>query len=696
MSRRVFLLCGLGVLLLPSLWAAPLQRWTLTERLGYAWTRELISYPLPAALKLAPGKERAYTVRDETGAALPFQFYADPERPARVSLLLLVDLPPYATRTFALEKGKNPAVAPADLTLKRDGERYLATFGRAAARLAGPVTVKPGTPFARCPAPIRAVKGASGAWLGDGTLAGAMPVTRYACVVEANGPLVAQLRVRYEFGPRKCYQVRLRMIAGEAVVLVEEAYALADDELARATFAAPPDLAPEVGTPSNYSDWLVRKGIGWNSIPTEVAHYPCFRFNFTKGLAHPRVRGYGIGQAKAIYGRADLAAAKDDWRLGLVLTPYQERGRRGGAIGFDTADGEDYLGLFYRFGSRWGHPNESRVLLPWLDEGVVGHFTAGEGRREWGLLVTEAGPQHDEVSQKAGGRRFSSLQHACAKFGETPLDKVKDWTLRWTLPADASFPRVFYTPESLARMRKAFPDLPNTVKTLMQEDREAHAYLTGNAAQLKQAYTQCLATLRASAHDFLDGGHNTMNTYTHRFQEILRGSGRALDIALACPDLTPEERARALAVVAFLAYKQSDPDYWPYRAYGGGPSNPNMMSIAGSALATSAAVLAGHPRQRAWLELCRRLVSADIMNSISADGAWLESPGYQGAGNTPMNETVLILRGAGVVDLTADPVYGKRLQDVSTYFANLLTPPDPRFNGQRKPMALGGNTPFWN
>ncbi|OPZ82557.1 MAG: hypothetical protein BWY76_02676 [bacterium ADurb.Bin429] len=282
------------------------------------------------------------------------------------------------------------------------------------------------------------------------------------------------------------------------------------------------------------------------------------------------------------------------------------------------------------------------------------------------------------------------------KFGETPLDKVKGWTLRWPLPAAAHFPRVFYSPESLARMKEAFPGLSDEVKKLLRSDMEAFAFLTGDQAQLKQAYTGHLASLRTSAYDFLDGGHNTMNTYTHRFQEILRGSARALDIALSCPNLTPEERERALAVVAFLAYKQSDPDYWPYRAYGGGPSNPNMMSIACSALATGSAMLAGHPQQRDWLELCRRLVSADIMSSISKDGAWLESPGYQGAGNTPINETVLILRNAGVVNLTADPVYGKRLQDVSTYFANLLTPPDPRFNGQRKPMALGDNTPFWN
>ena len=80
----------------------------------------------------------------------------------------------------------------------------------------------------------------------------------------------------------------------------------------------------------------------------------------------------------------------------------------------------------------------------------------------------------------------------------------------------------------------------------------------------------------------------------------------------------------------------------------------------------------------------------------SPSGAWLESPGYQGAGNTPINMTVLILKNAGVVDLVKDPVYGQRLMAVSTYCANLLTPPDPRFGGKRMPMALGDNVPFFN
>jgi hypothetical protein len=684
----LFVLLGLTGLAV----AAPTASWRLTEHLGYTWTHELITYPLPAGLDLAPGEEKEYILRDDTGTALPFQVLD--QHGARV-VALLVDLPPYATRTFTLTRERATVTAPV-LTVTRDGDSLLLDTGATAVRVAGPSRVKPGTPFAQCPVPIQAVRGVSGAWLGAGTLLGEQPVIAYTSEIEARGPLVAQVRVRYDFGPRQCYQVRIRVIAGEPVVLVEEEFALSADELAAMRFVQPPNLAPEIGTPSNYSDWLVNKGIGWNDISTDLTHCPCFRFNFTQGMDVPRVRGYGVGQAKAVYTRKDLASAEKDWRLGFVLTPYQERGRRGGAIGFESTTGKDYLGLFYRFGSRWVHPNENRVLLPWLDEGVVGHFAAGEGRREWGLYLGETGPQNDEYAQKGNERSYAALQRICAKYGETPLDKVKEWALAWDLPADAVYPRIFYTPASLARMKKEFPGLPGDVKKLLQGDRHAYAYLTGNDAELKTAFANNTAGLRLSAVDFLNGGHNTYNTYTHRYQEICRSYGRALDITLTAPGITPEERQHALAVVAFLAYKLQDQDYWPYRAYGGGPSNPNMMSISCNALATLAALLPDHPAQRDWFALCRRLVSADIMNSISPAGAWLESPGYQGAGNTPINETVLILKNAGVVNLADDPVYGQRLQAVSTYFANLLTPPDLRFQGRRMPMALGDNTPFWN
>ena len=672
------------------------QSWEIKDSLGHGWTNELVFFPVNDSNAVA-GNESKYSVTDESGQLLPFQFCrrlrsaGTPED----CLALLIDLPPNSTRRFALSAEKSTVPGRGDVRVRMDKGSLELAAGRTAVRIAAADGFKPGAPFERLPAPIQAVQGLSGRWLGEGSLKGSWPVRSFRVQVDAAGPLFAQATIRYEFDDRKFYQVCVRVVSGEEVVLVAEDFALSAAELKTTVFAVPPDLAPEPGTPSALSDWLLRRGMGWQDVITATTNYPCFRFNFFKNWEADRATKYDLAGG-TVLTRQGVGAGTNDWRQGMVLTPYQGRGNRVVAVGFDApGKSSDYLGLFERFLSRWQHPNENQVPLPWLDEGVVGHFMAFEGHREWGLMVGDSSAGAVEKAKKHGGSVFAPIRLAQVKHGATPLDKVKDWTLDWELPAGTTYPRLYYTPASIARMKHDYVDLPADIKALIHSDPPAEALLTGDEAGLKKTLGQ-ISELRNSAITFLTGGHDTADTYTHRFQEIVRHGATAVDIGLAAGSVLADERRQALAVVAFLAYKLSDPDYWAYHGYGGGPSNPNMMSIATDALAQCAALCAGHPRQAEWFELCRRLVCADILMSISPSGAWLESPGYQGAGNTAINMTVLILKNAGVVDLVKDPLYGQRLLAVSTYYANLLTPPDPRFGGKRMPMALGDNVPFFN
>lgn len=677
--------------------AKELHRWEVTESLGHHWRNELVFFPVtvPEARR---GNEAKFSVTDTTGKALPFQFWhrSVPGGGEIPSVSLLIDLAPYASRSFVLTDEPKTVQAPQDLRVDSDKAHYILLAGRTGARVAGRVHLEEDTPFEKLPAPIQGILGVSRVWLGRGSLLGEFPVQQLATEIEARGPLFAQVKVRYQFGPRKFYQVRVRVIAGEDVVLVEEDFALSEQELRDATFVTPPDLAPEIGTPSPLTDWLVNKGMGWIDVVADLGRYPCFRLDFFKDLGADRARGYALG-GQTVFDRKSLADASEDWRLGLVLTPFQARGRRVCMAGFDAKEGgKDYLGIFHRYLGRWRYPNENRVPIPWLEDGVAAHFFAFEGHREWGLMVTEAGAHNDDVKGEHGRSEFAAIRKSQVKHGETPLDKVKDWVLEWDLPADTAYPHLYYTPGSVARMKRDFPQLPGEIQTILKSDYPTHALLTGDEVGLKKAFEEGHARLRVSVEAFLQGGHNTIDSYTHRFQEIVRHAVPILDIGMAGKSISPKERKRALAVAAFLAYKISDPDYWAYRGYGGGPSNPNMMGIATNALAMCAAMCPGHPKRQEWLKLCERLVCADILMSIGPEGAWLESPGYQGAGNTPVNMTVLILKNAGVVDLTKHPVFGKRLLAVSRYFANLLTPPDPRFENRRMPMALGDNIPYFN
>jgi len=675
--------------------ARDLATWTLRENLGHQWQNELVFFPVNDKGCVA-GQEPQFSVVDDDQQPLEFQFWQEPGTTRR-AVALLIDLPAYATRTFTLRDTVAAAPTPNELALEETPDSYVMKAGwYTQVRIPRSTGFQSETSFAVLPAPILAVVGADARWLGRGTLSGEFPVQTFTTILEARGPVFLQARIRYDFGPRKFYQMRIRVIAGEDVVLVEEDSALSAAELAATPMVVPPDLAPETGTPSPLTDWLVNQGMGWNNVVTDTSTYPCFRFNFCAGWNADRVTKYDLNGGKT-FTRSQLTKTLTDWRLGLVLTPFQARGRRVTASGFRGGTGRqdvDCLGVFSRFLGRWTHANENRVPMPWLDDGVTAHFFAFEGHREWGLATAE--PVHDlpEKNIKHGKSTFSVIRRAQVRHGETPLDKVKDWVLEWDLPTDARWPRLYYSADSVARMKRDYPRLAPEIRELIEKDAAAYALLTDNEPGLRQAFDR-VASLRVSVDAFVNGGHNTVDTYTHRFQEIVRGAVPVVDIGLASSSVTEQERKRALALVAFLAYKISDPDYWAYHAYGGGPSNPNMMSIATNALAMCAALCVGHPQQQEWFELCKRLVCADILGSIGPRGAWLESPGYQGAGNNPVNMTVLILRNAGAADLVRDPVFGRRLLSVSTYWANLLTPPDPRFDGRRMPMALGDNTPFF-
>ena len=675
--------------------AETLGEWTLTEHLGHEWKNALVQFPTAPAHR--PGAEPGFALTDGTGAPLPFQFTLLPDRgeAPTAKVAVLVDLAAYASLTLRLSTADTSRTNPTDVRVERNAACFILSAGRMAVKVARAQNFRPGAAFRSLPAPIQAVRGASGRWMGKGALLGDAPVRAFTTKLEAEGPIFAQVCVRYEFDDRKFHQVRIRVISGEDVVLVEEDFALSLDELASTPFVEPPDLAPEIGTPSTLTDWLLNRGMGWKNVVTDTNAYPCFAFDFFHGWGANRATLYNLSGGKP-FKADDLRAAREDWATGLVLTPYQARGNRACAVvADDEANGADKLGIFYRRLGRWEHPNENRVPLPWLERGLVGHFFAFEGRREWGLAI--GGPE-DAVEDKAGEHGtavYGFIRQPMVKHGETPLDKVKDWALAWDLPEGTAYPRLFCTDDSLARVRLDFASPPEPAREIVGQDAHVIALMTGNDDGLRKAFGG-LDGLREPVTAFLAGGHNTTDSYTHRFQEIVRHSGQTLDVGLACASLTEDERRRALATVAFLAYKVSDPDYWPYRGYGGGPSNPNMMGIACNALATLAGMCPGHPKQEQWLRLCERLVCADILMSIGPEGAWLESPGYQGAGNTPINQTVLILRNAGIADLARDPVFGKRLLSVSTYFANLLTPPDPRFDGKRMPMALGDNVPYFN
>jgi len=650
----------------PSGAAEPVAQWTLKEHLGHQWRHELVFYPLPEGLT-ATAAER-FRLIDDAGVEIPWQveIRTTADGSQRAFAGFIIDLPAGATRTFRLVPGK-PATVETDLVAQRDGKNWVLGSKRCAVRLPTAEGFKGGTRFGDLPAPILGVRTWTGRWVGEGRLLGKRPVRTFSVEVLSTGPVWADARVTYNFDQRKLYQVDVRAIAGENAVLVSETFRLSKPEYKLTKFHRGPDLAPPLGGKSGLMEWLIwPEYMGTFSVVTDFEKYPTFTFAFMKGWAD---RAWKFNHTQPVDPKPYLSAPPDK---GMMLHPFQPVyiGNRARGIGFYKQGGPEIVGLFYRHLSRWERPAHNAVPLVWREDGITGHFVAFEGRREWG--ITSAPNKDIFALYKKYKNRPGVLDAKIVKHGETPLDTVKDWVLEWNDPPEAPpHPRVLLTPEKLKQLRRAHGS-----------ERDYAAFF--DPKEQRTRFDRAMFYLNHMATSFLKCTQSSVNARFHSTQSTMTRSMLDLDLGLALADVTAAERRRARALAAFFGYKQSSPDYWRVREYAHGPSNPNMMDISAASLACTSAVLRGHPAWKRWADIAARVVSASYRASVSDDGVWFESPGYQGAGNRSANIALLALHRHGILDLTEIPQVAK----VSTYTAHLLSPPDPRFRSVKPGVKL--------
>ena len=610
MKRRAwwFLLwCGL----LAGIAAAQdnsLAQWELHDSLGHSWSGELLYYDLTLKRPVAPAQPLA--LFDETGQAVPVQVVerrTDAQgRTIGVRIALLTDLAPFQQRRFRL-LAATPKSAPTDLAVTKDGTRWILRTSKLG--LAIPLGAgRDVAAFADAPPPILALRGAGNTWAGKGWLTGTRRVVSWRSEVLADGPVFAWARVSYDFGDGKSYVVDIRVPAGQPVALLREERNLPD--------ATTYETDPARG-------YIFQLALAANLNPTHVYS--------KRGLGS---RGY-FGETGPEFPGAYLTPAQ------LHFLPAACN-----IVGTWREGGPDatFIGLFPRFLSHWNRPHDTAIPLVWdKTNGLTARFFLNAGVREWGLM---AGPRDAMIKPRGTGGEGQLTGYFDAlllnnKWGETPLDKVKDWTLDWG----------------------------------------AARYQAGSKYAVASRER---GTMPYFAEQFLLGGQKWEDTYIH-VQQTWTGEGDAwARYTQTVAALPPEQVLNARAAAAFVMYKQNDPDYWP-AANWIGPSNPNMKMMGYAAITLGALELSGHPQASAWLDTGLRALRQSLSEAASADGAWLESPGYDGAGLQPILRAALSLQRHGRDDLAAD---GKLLK-VALAHVYLMTPPDPRVNNLRHLPEFG-------
>ncbi|HBY58286.1 MAG TPA: hypothetical protein DEH78_00585 [Solibacterales bacterium] len=150
---------------------------------------------------------------------------------------------------------------------------------------------------------------------------------------------------------------------------------------------------------------------------------------------------------------------------------------------------------------------------------------------------------------------------------------------------------------------------------------------------------------------------------------------------------TAEQKERVKAAAVVYAWIVHDNDYAPmfegHRLSMGTANMPTQMLQSMDAFKV---FLAHHPQMSALVQSAtdRALFSLDA--TVNSDGAQMGSTYYAGAAMGPLLDSFQQLQVAGSYD---GFVNSDRLKRFGEFLLNFLTPPEPRFDGLRKQVAIG-------
>ncbi|MFO8012337.1 MAG: hypothetical protein R6X20_03425 [Phycisphaerae bacterium] len=617
---------------------------TFREPLGYTWTDELvrrdvgISEPKVAA--------DTFLLTGPDGKPVPFQvevLKGKPDAVRRARLWWKMTLPKDGEVAYRLtwrDDGRAARRPKGRLDVRREGDRLVLATGVAEFALpAPPKAFEKPLPLARAPAPVVGVRPmpGQGPWCGAWCLEGPGRVRRIETTVEAAGPVLARVRLRYVFaGAKRRYEVAVRAVAGEPWLDLAETYRVGE---------------------GGSSSLVLKDGLR----PAEALWLPWY---VGDGRARPayHVRRDAL-EAKAAGGEA-FATLRPRWAhcpdtAQVCLALGEGRGGDRAAVG----------AVMVR-PSGWQRPYAQFPAVRVTDggRGMAFDFPLDSGRRAWALL---AGPL----------ARFDTkgdLQRLVRRMADIPLDTVlNDWVLAWDRDAAPAAPHVLTTAERLRQMRldmAAVRDTPTT--RLIRRGLEADAAADRALAEFLAGRRRDVPALGVRPATFLDRSYQDAflapSAYPRRLPE-----------ALALADLSAAGRPAGGRDLALVASIFNDPDYWPGRAGGWGVGEPGDHAAMVRVPAYAAAMMPDHPHARRWMARALDQVRADLRRAAPRDGGAVD-PGRLVA---TLRWTLPVLRAARNADL-ADPFTWPEVRAAVECLRHLHTPPDPRV-GRRLLLPMG-------
>ncbi|OPZ86126.1 MAG: hypothetical protein BWY76_01090 [bacterium ADurb.Bin429] len=709
-------LCFLAVMLAAMALAGTVE-FGYTEAMKRHWQHEVLSFSVKVPKTVINPRQTpeerekalaALFVTDENGKPIPAQV-SDPVlhheyESTPLTVTLVADFAPWQARAWMLHYGEaKPAVPATELKATAEKDSYILASDHIAVRTGrGAKVFKTPVNADQVPAPILAVRGPGGAWLGRGWLESPQHVTGYDIALTHDGPIFKRVKAEYTFtGGRYICYVTLR--AGEDTAHVREEFDLGDPSADRGSnfcFSLSQGLQPDT--------------VRWYGRYTNIDPYKQF---------NPTGAEFSYGKMREAVFPIDYAKTQELMRIHGLFVWWPQSAAYFGAYKAGNPAG-DLVAIFPERPGHWRNPTvlflnttkEKELVLRaplrqpeqnWTTDGVdykspynTGTVHPGTPRslgvREWGLLVSRAGevvPEGDDFTQ-------SGIRRAWTRYGQNPLDKIKEWTLAWNDPGAEAYPRGAIAAADLPALRERAQRIPALKGLLGSALHKRFAYLVTQDKALGDTLVRSeangdvnwmgiLPKLRWSARCYLDTqGDLGINTFMHHGNGHIMGAAPLFDIAMSVPEMTPEERREAMALYAFCMYKLSDPDWLAYGA-GFHLGNPNMPTMSMSLLGTGASVIPEHPRAAEWMMTSAKSTLDMLRDYTAPGGAWRECPHYQmDASMSGVLASAQQFKNAGFIDLYQNPF----LKSTMLYHAQIMTPVDPRF-GIRSMPAIG-NTAY--
>lgn len=636
----------------------------LKEQAGRTWHGELVHWPIP-------GKGKWHIV-DSEGRAVPCQQYGHdlaPRTPLEgPGLYALVDLPARATLDWRIVPGKPTDATARVRILKQDGGIVLASDALEV-RLAPPQTPTDGA----APSPIQAIRLPKGDWLGSGTIATTSKLESCTTEVLANGPLFAEAEVRYVFSGDRRYVCRVRVVAGQPVAHVTESYHLGSESWLRLKLRPKP--SPDA------CHGIYRRFPGHLQAPAE------------KSLLGPY---------------QGLLARLWPWRFYV-----SSRWDGSWFAAYHTEKPAPACGVFPTFPQVWtrpdGHPHDStwykvgpEAIEVSLDQDrvFVYQLPLTHGTRSYCLYLA---PKQRFLDDQPNG-----IAQAKRQYGETPLQRAKDWILDW--PSKAEHPHLFFGREDIPALRKSLKHFPTleahysgpTRSPALLEDLTCYHLVSGSEKILSRILGDesmpklamrlhgagLLPELRLRAHQMLDGfglcpvaPNNIMWLPDHLMFRVL-----SADVLLGSPAMTEEQRRELRRLLAIIAYEMESPEMVPPRECRYQLGTANMPGPFYAVLGMIGALLSDHPHSRRWMARSLGELRADIHRQSLPEGTWAESYMYQERTMRAFVPAAVALARKGLPDLMNDA----RVWAVFRTQIASLGPVDPRNNVRSFPPIGDG------